>query len=72
MRQKIYPIILVSQNMAINCTKIALMGDENCIELRGKSRLYKRALINQSLTIPRYNEHFGKFPLRFVISRFSI
>ena len=32
-------LILATQNTAINCTKSSLLGNENCIELRGRSRL---------------------------------
>ena len=42
------PLILVSQKAAIDCTKTALLGEENCIELHEKSRLCKQACTNQS------------------------
>ena len=37
------PLILVSQNTAINCTKIALLGNKNCLESCDKSNLCKQA-----------------------------
>ena len=40
-------LIIASQNVAINCTKISLLGDENRIELRDKSQFCK-PIINYS------------------------
>ena len=65
-------LILSSQNVAINCTKISLLGDENCNDLRDKSHLSKRACTNESLTIPRYNEQFGRFLSNLNIEVFEI
>ena len=49
---------IASQN-----TNVALLDDENCIELHDRSHLCYKSLTNK---------HFDRFPLKFVISRFSI